>query len=55
MYMSPSVTPSHPYLDWLSCGVAVISGLPAGPLLGVVWGINEVVAHRRDPSAPRQS
>lgn len=53
--MSSPLTPSPSHLDRLCCGVAVISGLPAVPLLGVVWAINEVVAHKGDPSAPRQS
>lgn len=35
--------------------VAVMSGERAVHLLAVVWGINEVVAHKGDPSAARQS
>lgn len=54
-YLNIYVRPTYPsHLDCLSCGMAVMSGLPAAPLLCVVWGINEVVAHKGDPSAPRQ-
>lgn len=56
MYLNIYVPLTHPLPStWLACKVAIISGLPAVPLLGGVWGINEVVAHKRDPSTAGQS
>lgn len=39
IYLNIYVLPARPLPStWLFCKVAIISGLPAVPLLGVVWG-----------------